>query len=347
MADRAADRIVRYTRTPGGATKAIETDLNAEQALTELGGDWERAKDEIDLLSAIGADHDQKTFEAHESTPVLFGAALSNFGVGRLLDAMVDIAPAPAPRPDVDDDPRPLEEPFSGLVFKVQANMDPSHRDRIAFVRVCSGRFERGMVLVHAATARPFATKYAQSVFGQERATIDEAYPGDVVGLVNASALRPGDTLYDGSPVEFPKIPSFAPEHFSTARVRDSSRSKQFRKGIEQLDAEGVVQVLRSDVRGDQSPVLAAVGDAVRRGQAPDGHRVQHRDPDGPARLRHRQAHRRRVGADPGPPAWGGGLRPLAGRGLLALFTDEWRMRGVMRDHPDLVLNALLADTRG
>ena len=138
--------------------------------------------------------------------------------------------------------------------------MDPSHRDRIAFVRICSGKFERGMVLTHAATARPFATKYAQSVFGQERATIDEAFPGDVVGLVNASALRPGDTLYDGPAVEFPKIPSFAPEHFSTARVRDSSRSKQFRKGIEQLDAEGVVQVLRSDVRGDQSPVLAAVG---------------------------------------------------------------------------------------
>lgn len=154
VADRAADRIVRYTRTPGGATKAIETDLSAEQALAELGGDWERAKDEIDLLSAIGADHDQKTFEAHESTPVLFGAALSNFGVDRLLDAMVDIAPAPTPRPDVAEDPRPLEEPFSGLVFKVQANMDPSHRDRIAFVRVCSGRFERGMVLIHAATAR-------------------------------------------------------------------------------------------------------------------------------------------------------------------------------------------------
>lgn len=195
VVDRAADQAVRYTRTPGGATKAIETALTADEALAELGEDWERAKDEVDLLSAIGSDHDQKAFEAHESTPVLFGAALNNFGVGRLLDAMVDIAPAPAPRPDAKDVPRPLERPFSGLVFKVQANMDPSHRDRIAFVRVCSGRFERGMVLTHAATGRPFATKYAQSVFGQERATIDEAFPGDVVGLVNATALRPGDTV--------------------------------------------------------------------------------------------------------------------------------------------------------
>ena len=279
---------------------------------------------------------------------MLFGAALSNFGVGRLLDAMVDIAPAPAPRPDVADDPRPLEEPFSGLVFKVQANMDPSHRDRIAFVRVCSGRFERGMVLVHAATARPFATKYAQSVFGQERATIDEAYPGDVVGLVNASALRPGDTLYDGSPVEFPTIPSFAPEHFSTARVRDSSRSKQFRKGIEQLDAEGVVQVLRSDVRGDQSPVLAAVGpmqfDVVKHRMAAEFNTeiLMDRLDFSIARLTDAEsapilARQRGVEVF---------TRSLDGV-LLALFTDEWRMRGVMRDHPDLVLEALLADTRG
>nr|BFE87022.1 hypothetical protein GCM10020093_096230 [Planobispora longispora] len=234
--DRIGGQAVRYTRTPGGATKAIETELTPERALAEIGEDWERAREEADLLTEIGSDHDQKAFEAHESTPVLFGAALSNFGVGRLLDAMVDIAPAPAPRPDVNDDPRPLEEPFAGLVFKVQANMDPSHRDRIAFVRVCSGRFERGMVLTHAATGRPFATKYAQSVFGQERATIDEAFPGDVIGLVNATALRPGDTLYEGPAVEFPKIPSFAPEHFWTARVRDSSRSKQFRKGIEQME---------------------------------------------------------------------------------------------------------------
>ena len=139
--------------------------------------------------------------------------------------------------------------------------MDPAHRDRMAFVRVCSGRFERGMVLTHAATGRPFATKYAQSMFGQDRETVEEAFPGDVIGLVNATALRPGDTLYAGeAPVEFPPIPSFAPEHFAVVRGKDAGKAKQFRRGIEQLDTEGVIQVLSSDLRGDQAPVLAAVG---------------------------------------------------------------------------------------
>src|ERR1019366_9241037 len=136
---------------------------------------------------------------------------------------------------------------------------DPAHRDRMAFVRVCSGRFERGMVLTHAATGRPFATKYAQSMFGQDRETVEEAFPGDVIGLVNATALRPGDTLYAGDvPVEFPPIPSFAPEHFAVVRGKEAGKQKQFRRGIEQLDTEGVVQVLASDLRGDQAPVRGA-----------------------------------------------------------------------------------------
>jgi peptide chain release factor 3 len=138
--------------------------------------------------------------------------------------------------------------------------MDPAHRDRIAFLRVCSGQFERGMVVTHGPTGKPFATKYAHSVFGQERETVDEAYPGDVVGLVNATDVRVGDTLWTDEPVTFPTIPSFAPEHFAVARVRDTGRFKQFRRGIAQLDEEGVVQVLRDDAMGDQAPVLAAVG---------------------------------------------------------------------------------------
>ena len=142
---------------------------------------------------------------------MFFGSALTNFGVRLLLDAVVDLAPAPSPREDVDGEPRPLDAPFSGFVFKVQANMDPSHRDRIAFVRVCSGRFERGMVVTHGPTGKPFATKYAHSVFGQERETIEEAYPGDVVGLVNATDVRVGDTLYVDEPVAFPGIPELRP----------------------------------------------------------------------------------------------------------------------------------------
>ena len=140
--------------------------------------------------------------------------------------------------------------------------MDRNHRDRIAFARICSGKFDRGMVMTCERTGKPFATKYASTVFGAERTTIDEAFPGDVVGLVNATGLNIGDTLYDetGPPVEFPKLPQFAPEVFATARPQDSGKVKQFRKGLDQLGEEGVVQVLRDPDWGEASPVLAAVG---------------------------------------------------------------------------------------
>ena len=148
--------------------------------------------------------------------------------------------------------------------------MDSSHRDRIAYARVVSGTFERGDVLTHAATGKPFVTKYAQSVFGQQRSTLDSAWPGDVIGLANANALRPGDTLFRDVPVHFPPIPSFSPEHFAVARGTDPSKHKQFRKGIEQLDQEGVVQVLRSDKRGEQAQ--AGGGDARDRQPEPLQH---------------------------------------------------------------------------
>ncbi|MFI7452146.1 peptide chain release factor 3 [Nonomuraea sp. NPDC049714] len=346
VVDRAEQRLIRYLRTPGGATKAQEADLTAEQAEAEWGADWLRAGEEVALLDEIGADHDQKAFESHESTPVLFGAALTNFGVGRLLDALADLAPAPGPRADIDDRPRAVEAPFSGLVFKVQANMDPAHRDRIAFVRVCSGRFQRGMVLTHAATGRPFATKYAQAMFGQERATVDEAFPGDVVGLVNATALRPGDTLYDGAAVTYPPIPSFAPEHFAVARARNSGKSKQFRRGIDQLDAEGVIQVLRSDLRGDQAPVLAAVGpmqfEVVQHRLAAEfGAEISLDHLDYTLARRTDSASAELMAGQRGAEV----LMRGSDQTLLAVFTDRWRMGSIKSDHPGLVLEPLIADT--
>ena len=187
----ATQELARYERTAGGATRGAVTVIAPEDEPEA----WAVAQDELALLEGIGAGYDEKDFLAGTATPVLFGAARFGVGVGRLLDALVDLAPAPEARDDADGNPRPLETPLSGLVFKVQAGMDRSHRDRMAFVRICSGRFERGMVLTHAATGKPFATKYAQSVFGSTRTTVEEAYPGDIVGLVNATALRPGDTL--------------------------------------------------------------------------------------------------------------------------------------------------------
>ena len=278
------------------------------------------------------------------TTPVLFGSAVLNFGVRQLLDTLLELAPPPGPRPDVKGEPRPLDTPFSAFVFKIQAGMDTAHRDRLAYVRVCSGVFERGTVVTHAATGKPFATKYAQQVFGRDRETVDLAYPGDVVGLVNASALRVGDSLYVGEPVVFPPIPSFAPEHFAVCRAVDSSRYKQFRRGIEQLEQEGTVQVLRSDLRGDQAPVLAAVG--------PMQFEVaEHRmagEFSAPVRLDRLEYTMARLTDR----EWGKVLDRESGvevlertsdGALLALFAGNWRLQRVLRDHPDAVLEPLVA----
>lgn len=151
---------------------------------------------------------------------------------------------------------RPLDAPVAGFVFEIQANMDLVHRDHVAFVRVCSGRFERDMTLVHGPSGRPFATKHAASVVGSERDAIDGAYPGDMVGLVNTGVLQIGDALYDAEPVAFPPIATFAPELFASARSRDTGCHEQFHKGLTQLEREGAVQVLR-DPDGDPVPVLA------------------------------------------------------------------------------------------
>jgi peptide chain release factor 3 len=346
LIERSTGEYTVFTRTPGGAGRALEARLDAEAAAARDGEAYAAAREELALLDEVyGAGVDMSSFLAGVSSPVLFGAALPNFGVHYLLDAVTELAPAPGMREDIKGEPRPVDAPFSGLVFKVQANMDPAHRDRVAFVRVSSGRFERGMVLTHAATGRPFATKYAQAMFGQDRETVEVAYPGDVIGLVNATALRPGDTLYAGeAPVEFPPIPSFAPEHFAVVRGKDAGKQKQFRRGIEQLDTEGVVQVLASDLRGDQAPVLAAVGplqfDVVL-------HRLEF-EFGARAELDHLDyTLARRTDAE--------GARALAGQravevltrrhdgAALALFSDKWRLGQVQREHPDILLEPLIA----
>jgi peptide chain release factor 3 len=346
LIERATSAYTAYTRTPGGADRALESVFSDDEALAREGAAYSAAVEELALLDEVGASVDMPSFLAGESSPVLFGAALPNFGVRRLLDAMCALAPAPRDRLDSAGAPRPVDAPFSGLVFKVQANMDPAHRDRVAFVRVCSGRFSRGMVLTHAATGRPFATKYAQAMFGQDRETVDVAYPGDVIGLVNAGALRPGDTLFADLPVAFPPIPSFAPEHFAVIRCKDAGKHKQFRRGIDQLDSEGVVQVLSSDLRGDQAPVLAAVGplqfDVVL-------HRLSH-EFGARSELDHLDYSLARLTDAAGVSALAGvrGAEVLSRRldgALLALFTDKWRLNAIARDNPSVRLDPLLAGT--
>jgi peptide chain release factor 3 len=344
---------VAYTRTAGGATRAPEERMGPAAAAARAGVDWATAVEESELLSSDGADHDQDLFLSGFTTPVLFASAISNFGVAALLDTLVELAPPAAAfrygKEDADGRPAEVREvtaPFSAFIFKVQAGMDTNHRDRVAFARVCSGVFERGMVATHAQTGRPFATKYAQAIFGRERAVIDTAYPGDIVGLVNALSLKIGDTIYLDEPVSFPPIATFAPEHFAVASAMDSGRFKQFRRGIDQLDGEGVVQVLRSDLRGAQSPVLAAVGPmqfevAVARMESEFG---------APIRLEtlgYTQARR----TDAASAAELGSIRGLEvlernDGTLLVLAPDKWRIGVVERDHPELTLEPLLAGER-
>ena len=343
VVERSSGDYLRFTRTAGGATAAPEERLSPAQAAALEGQAWETAAEESELLSATGADLDVDSFLSGATTPVLFGSAVSNFGVRALLDALVELAPAPAPRPDVTGVPRPLDAPFSAFVFKVQAGMNTAHRDRLAFVRVCSGVFERGMVVTHAPTGRPFATKYAQQVFGRERTTVDLAYPGDVVGLVNATALRVGDSLYTEDPVTYPPMPTFAPEHFAVVRAEDSGKYKQFRRGIEQLDSEGVVQVLRSDLRGEQAPVLAAVGpmqfEVVEHRMSTEFGSAVHLE-----RLDYTLA--RRTDAESAPVlsrARGAEVLSRSDGELLAVFTDRWRLQTIARENPDAVLEPLVA----
>jgi len=342
--DRADGSYRRFTRTAGGATIAPEETLPADAALAREGDAWRQAVEEVELLGASGQDHEQSLFLDGVTTPVLFASAVSNFGVGALLDTLVDLAPAPTGMPTADGAVRELTDPFSAFVFKVQAGMDTAHRDRLAFIRICSGVFERGMVVTHGRTGRPFATKYAQHVFGRDRESIDVAYPGDVVGLVNATALGVGDTLYAEQPVQFPPLTTFAPEHFAVCHSRDAAKHKQFRRGIEQLDSEGVVQVLRSDRRGDGTPVLAVVGPMQFEVAT---HRMEHEfgAPVDLDRLPYSLALRTDEASAPGILAAARNAEILRrGDGeLLAVFPDKWGLRVLQQNKPELLLEPLVA----
>ncbi|MEJ7585695.1 MAG: peptide chain release factor 3 [Acidimicrobiales bacterium] len=343
VVDRRSGNFVRFTRVARGATEAPEEIVESTRASVEEGPSWDQAADELALLDGVGADFDSELFLGGEVSPTFFGSALTNFGVRLVLDALIDLAPAPSARLDEAGKPRDLDDTFSGFVFKVQANMDRSHRDRIAFLRVCSGHFERGMVVTHAQSHKPFATKYAHTVFGQERETVEAAWPGDVVGLVNATDVRVGDTLFFEEHVAFPSIPSFAPEHFSVARVRDSGRFKQFRRGIAQLDEEGVVQVLRDPDLGDQAPVLAVVGPMQFDVAL---HRLEH-EFGAPVELSpttYRVARRTDAASAPALRAMRGvSVLSRADGTMLALFESTYWLERVLADQPELTLDTLVA----
>ncbi len=344
VVDRRDGTFIRFTKSARGASEAAEEVLDPVAAAAREGAAWDDAQEEIGLLSASGNDLDVESFLGGITSPVFVGSALTNFGVRLLLDAVVDLAPAPSPKPDVEGKPRDLDAPLAGFVFKIQANMDPAHRDRIAFVRVCSGHFQRGMTVTHEPSGKPFATKYASTVFGADRETIEEAFPGDVIGLVNASGLGIGDTLYEADPVRFARIPSFAPEQFVVARPTDGGRYKQFRRGLAQLDEEGVVQVLRHPDRGDAAPILAAVGPMQFEVFA---HRLEHEFGAPVELLPTSYKVARRTDATSAPElrrSTGVEVLERADGTMLALFESLAWLARVEQDKPDLTLERIIAD---
>ena len=339
VVDRRDGNVWEFERTARGSSIGDERSSELSLDDSEAGA---RAIQELGLLDAVEADHDPKRFAAGEATPVFFGSALWNFGVRLLLDAVAAMAPAPQAKTQRSGEPRPVDSDLSGFVFKMQANLDTRHRDHIAFMRVCSGTFERGMSLVNHRTGKAFSTKYAHQVFGNERQTVDTAYPGDVVGLVNAADLRIGDSLSLGGDAEFPPIPTFAPEHFRIARNLDTARYKQFRRGVAQLDQEGVVQALHTYEGGEREPILAAVGQlqfevALYRLENEFGARPIF-DPAPYKAARRTDAEGRELLSG----RRGVEIASRTDGTLLALFTSQAWLDSALRDHPSVTLDPII-----
>jgi peptide chain release factor 3 len=215
-------------------------------------------RQEIELIRGASPAFDHAAFLAGKQTPVFFGSAINNFGVREVLDALVELAPPPGSRAAFQRRVRPGESKFSGVVFKIQANMNPAHRDRIAFVRVCSGRFERGMNLKVTRNGKDLRTNSVVSFLSQRRELLDIAYPGDIIGIPNHGTLQLGDTLTEGESLQFIGLPFFAPEIFQTVEIADPMRSKQLKLGLVQLGEEGAIQVFRPHAGG--SLLLGAIG---------------------------------------------------------------------------------------
>jgi len=302
-----------------------------------------KALEEIEILDEAGCNLDQEAILSGELTPVFFGSAMTNFGVRPFLDNFLELSQGPVARNSFDGPIIPTRESFSGFVFKLQANMDPKHRDRVAFVRVCSGRFKKDMTVQHARTGRQIRLSRPQKIFGQDRAVVDDAYPGDVIGLNNPGMFSIGDTLFIGSRVEFEGIPCFSPEIFSWLRNPNPSAFKNFRKGVNELREEGAVQVLYDKDQSKRDPILAAVGQlqlevvqhrlaneyGVETRLEPMVYQVARWVKGGwPALEEVGRIFNCKTVQD----AW---LRPVL------LFKNEWNLNQLKEDHPEMELNSV------
>lgn len=228
-----------------GGDDEILAGLDNAEATKRFGAEFTQAQDELELLEGASPEFNRADFLSGKQTPMFFGSAINNFGVQEVLDALVDLAPAPAERAALQRVVQPEEKKFSGVVFKIQANMDPAHRDRIAFLRVASGEFTRGMRLKVVRSGKELRPNTVVSFMSQRRELLDTAFAGDIIGIPNHGVLQLGDTLTEGEALQFTGLPFFAPEMFRAVEVADPLRSKQLRAGLTQLGEEGAIQVFR------------------------------------------------------------------------------------------------------
>ncbi len=343
--DRCSRKIHLFERSAHGSKEAKQTviDLGNPQIEEVLEQDlYYQLKEELELIEGIGPDLDLELVHAGQMTPVFFGSAMTNFGVQLFLNSFLDYALKPEGRNSTEGIIAPTYPDFTGFVFKLQANMDPKHRDRVAFVRVCTGKFEKDMTVNHARTGKIVRLSRPQKLFAQDRESIDVAYPGDVIGLNNPGVFAIGDTIYNGKKLEYEGIPCFSPELFAYLRNPNPSKFKQFHKGVTELREEGAVQIMYSVDESKRDPILAAVGQLQFEV-------VQFR-------LQNEYGVETRLEPLPYSVArWvAGGWEALDKVGRLfntfvvkdnwgrpvLLFKNEWNLHQVMGDHPELKLNA-------
>ena len=343
--DHRTHRVLRFERaSKGRRAPMVEMPLQSEE-LRQTIGDAAAAelREDIALLEGTLPPPDVAAFLAGRQTPVFFGSALHDFGIEPFLEALVHLAPPPHGRETVDGRTVPPAAPFSAFVFKIQANMDRQHRDRMAFLRICSGRFTKDMIVHHARLQRELRMTRSHRLFGRDRETVETAFPGDVVGVINPGLFLIGDTLSELPGIAYPPMPAFQPSEFARLRCIDVARRKQFDRGLTQLQEEGVIRVFTA-VSGSRDPILAAAGAlqfsiVVSRLQNEYGVNAE------VAELPHRAA--RWAGAAKIEDRWFAQLPSstivcvdAAGRHVL-LFEGDWEVRFAEERVPELQLESL------
>jgi peptide chain release factor 3 len=331
----------QYEREAQGQYRApVElSSLDDPHAQATIGVEaYAQFRDSLDVVREAGTTFDVDEYLAGRQTPVFFGSALTNFGLEPFLQALIDLAPSPQPRPSDTGMVNPTDERLSGFVFKIQANMDPRHRDRVAFVRLCSGRFTKDMVIRNSRLGKTLKASRAYRFFGRDRETISVAYAGDIIGLVNPGNFAIGDTVHSGDPLRFPELPRFSAAHFGRVRLLDT-RYKQFDEALRQLEEEGLMQVFYVSA-GRREPIVGVVGALqyeviVSRFRSEYGVAVEIA-PAGYSAVRW-------LANPPSPTPSPGGKSVVAadrqGRRVI-LFASEWDLGYFERHHPSIALLA-------